>query len=193
MEGFIGSLRKSLEHLTDKKNELLRKFIFLLLVGVCILVILWPVEEASERDTEDGATSDETASTEMSTSSENVSYADTLEERLENILADVKGVGSVEVMITLKDGGESVVLKDEVTSKSSSLDSSSESSSEQTVTNTNDGNETPYVSKELEPEIEGVIISCEGGGDSETAIKITEAVQALFDVPAHKIVILEKK
>jgi stage III sporulation protein AG len=43
------------------------------------------------------------------------------------------------------------------------------------------------------PELEGVLIACTGGGNGAIATKITEAVQALFDVPAHKIVVLELK
>ena len=40
-------------------------------------------------------------------------------------------------------------------------------------------------------EIEGVVICCKGAENAEMSLKITNAVQALFDVQAHKIVILE--
>ena len=49
----------------------------------------------------------------------------------------------------------------------------------------------PYVTKYNEPEIEGVVICCRGAENGEISLNITNAVQALFDVPTHKIVILE--
>lgn len=47
------------------------------------------------------------------------------------------------------------------------------------------------MTKYNEPEIEGVVICCRGAENGETTLNITNAVQALFDVPVHKIVILE--
>ena len=55
-----------------------------------------------------------------------------------------------------------------------------------------DGSSTPYVSKELSPEIEGVVVIADGGGNAVTAQNITEAVQALFGVEAHKIKIMKR-
>ena len=42
-----------------------------------------------------------------------------------------------------------------------------------------------------EPETDGVVIICKGAENGDTTLKITNAVQALFNVPTHKIVILE--
>ena len=55
-----------------------------------------------------------------------------------------------------------------------------------------DGSQTPYVSKELTPEIEGVIIIADGGDNAAVVQNITEAVQALFGVEAHKIKIMKR-
>ena len=49
----------------------------------------------------------------------------------------------------------------------------------------------PYVKKEMTPEIEGVIVIAEGGGNPTTVQNITEAVLALFDVDTHKIKIMK--
>ncbi len=200
MEGFVKNVKAKLLELGSKKNETLRKFIFMLLIGICLLVILWPTDDtgddelfsqvASNGESSEDDIGDAEAFADDMTQDE---YVRSLEEKLENILANVKGVGNVDVMITLKDGGEKVVEKDVDSTLSESEDGSESHVSEETVSESYDGDTTPYVSKVLEPEISGVVVSCEGGADSEIAIKITEAVQALFDVPAHKIVVLEQK
>ena len=55
-----------------------------------------------------------------------------------------------------------------------------------------DGTQTPYVRKELTPEIGGVLIVCDGGDNAVVIRDITEAVQALFGVEAHKIKIMKR-
>ena len=50
----------------------------------------------------------------------------------------------------------------------------------------------PYVSKELSPRIEGVVVIAEGGSDSVVKQNITEAVQALFGIDTHKIRVMKK-
>lgn len=212
MEGFFKKFRQKFQELKNQKNDALRKFIFLLLAGLCLLIILWPADKSkssltdgnllgsssADEQKEDGAgeTSDTVSEKNgiiMSGNGTYDEYIDALEEKLRQILANVKGVGSVEVMITLKDGGERIVEKDAASSESQSDDSSAKTNSETSVMVKDDSSNSPYISKVLEPEIEGVLISCEGASNPEVVVKITEAVQALFDVPAHKIVVLEQK
>ena len=51
------------------------------------------------------------------------------------------------------------------------------------------GDTSPIVVSENYPEIEGVLIVCQGGNDADVEIHIKEAVEALFCVDAHKIVV----
>ena len=56
----------------------------------------------------------------------------------------------------------------------------------------NDGTrDSPYVTRETAPEIEGVLVVAQGAGSSSVKTEIYEAVQALFNVPAHKIKVLK--
>ena len=50
-----------------------------------------------------------------------------------------------------------------------------------------------YIIQEKEPEIEGIVIVCEGGYDSVIKREITDAVSALFSIESHKIKIMKSK
>ena len=50
----------------------------------------------------------------------------------------------------------------------------------------------PIVEKELSPEISGIIISAEGGGSPTVKAEISEAMEALFGLSAHKIKVLNR-
>ena len=114
-------------------------------------------------------------------------YTERLEKRLAGVLGTMYGISDVQVMITVKDNGQKIALKDRNTAQSEDDDSSQTSVTEDTVLKES----VPYVTKYVQPEIEGVVICCKGAENAEMSLKITNAVQALFDVQAHKIVILE--
>lgn len=217
MEGIWNNIKQKLQELKKDKNAALRKCMGILLAGICLLVILWPSDKkngfsgldaltGTKQDNTSGGVTGKQQNGEYASdngqgisgeeSSANSGYEDYIafqEEKLRGILSQVKGVGTVSVMITLKDGGEKIIEKDVTKSDSESDGSSQKSRSETSVMTNADSGEYPYVSKTLEPEIEGVLVSCTGASDPTIAIKITEAVQALFDVPAHKIVVLEQE
>ena len=53
--------------------------------------------------------------------------------------------------------------------------------------------QAPYVSKEVAPRVEGVVVVAEGGDDAVAVQNITESVQALFGIDTHKIRIVKKE
>ena len=53
--------------------------------------------------------------------------------------------------------------------------------------------QNPYVSKELTPRVEGVVVVAGGGDDAVVVKNITESVQALFGIDTHKIRIVKKE
>ena len=76
-------------------------------------------------------------------------------------------------MITLKSSKESVLNKDLSEEKQTEEEKSGETQKvnknqkkqEETILSDSSGNSAPYVIKELEPEISGIVISCEGAGN----------------------------
>ena len=150
--------------------------IIFLLIGVLLLIIAVPVDSKDkEKETVD------VQKTQNST--EQFDYIRTEEKKLEAMLGHMEGVGKVEVMITPKDDGLTVVDKD-----SRESESAKEST---TVIYDRKDEKTPYVVSRKSPKIEGVLVVAEGGGNAKINADISEAVLALFDVEVHKIKIVK--
>ena len=138
-----------------------------------------------------------TTDTESDTKDE---YTKKLERQFESVLANVSGVGRVKVMITLDTSSEKVTLSDPVyknesvneTEADGSVKSQTNSeSSPQTVFSEKDDVKDPYVVKEIEPVIKGVLVVCEGGDNDSVKKEITSAAEVLFGLESHKIKVMK--
>jgi stage III sporulation protein AG len=181
------------------------KLLILLLAGIFLVVISFSDMFSSDNTSKDSAdgnsyeVADNTVAAE--TGDETDMYIKALEKRLKEVLTKVKGIGSVEVMITLKGSKELVILKDvpytqesmnENDGEGGNRDSSSVDKEESTVLiNNGNGESVPYVIQELEPIVEGVIVIAEGGDSAEIKMDIMETIEVLFDVPAHKVKVMK--
>ena len=190
-------------------NNRIYKLLLILIAGICMLIIVWPPGRNSVQKNEDSNVADsygtnlggasgtqsdgDTAESggDEAYMRETSEYTKILESRLTNVLESMGGISDVSVMITVKDNGQRIALKDRNTSQSEGSDSSQTSVTEGTVLEKTGDSNIPYVTKYVQPEVEGVVVCCNGAENAEIALKITNAVQALFDVPTHKIVILE--
>ena len=168
-----------------KKDQLL----ILLLAGILLMVIAVPAGKTKEHasSASDGNTGKTVRGTSDGTDEE--AYTTYLEDRLSRILSQIEGAGEVKVMIT---------LKSEEDSQGGTRQSSKASKKENTVyasdsDSATQGSGSPYVSKELSPEIEGVVVIADGGGNAVVKENISSAVQALFDIEPHKIRIMKKQ
>lgn len=197
----MGDKNDWFQNLKDKlkiKNLKKDQLFIVLLIGLLLCVIVIPSGTKEEVKQE---TVDNLNSTTQSTKADQDDYVKKMEERLKNALSNVNGVGNVEVMITMKDSGEIVVEKDvpETSNTVSETDSTGgtrttieHTRSEDTVYSTEeDGTNTPYVTKNLEPEIEGILVVAQGGDNSIVVQNICDAVLALFPVEIHKIKVVK--
>lgn len=177
-----------------KKDHL----IILLLFGILLLVIQFP----SGKEMDKKKTSSDFTNVEgQQGMREEEIYAKKLEEHLETLFSHMEGAGKVEVMITLASSTEKVVEKDingesetvtEEDSKGGNRITNHAVSEEATVYEGTEQNpESPYVSKELTPRVEGVVVLAAGGDNAVVKKNITEAAQALFGIDTHKIRIIK--
>lgn len=179
-----------------RKDQLLIFF----LVGVLLLVIALPSgTKEKEKDSRHSEIDGEEA---VGTQSEEQDYARYLERRLEETLSQLDGAGNVRVMVTLQSSAQKIVEKDTQGERDAITEEdsqggrrTSENTSHQETTvyeGMGEKSQEPYVSKELTPRVEGVVVLAEGGENALVKRNITEAIQALFGIDTHKIRIMKK-
>lgn len=181
-----------------KKNQLL----ILLLIGILLVVIAIPAPGKSKNTETDSSTKKASGPSDGIYPDSSEEYEEYLEQRVARTLEYVEGVGKAEVMITLKSSGQKIIEKDQKNSSQKTNEEDSSGGSRSVQDNTTDktsiyeqgadGSQSPYVSKELTPEIAGVVVIAEGGDNAVVVQNITEAIQALFGVEAHKIKIMKR-
>lgn len=195
------------------------KWLFLLTIGVILCILAFPVESLTQKKRAEfaGMEAGNSGSIEQAEGSRTAgddgdavleasakvsdSYEAELEQRVREILKNVDGVGTVDVMIVLKSSAEKVVHTDSSTSRSTTDEKDSgggtrkiesEDKESSTVLTSGDGQNTPIIEKELRPQLSGIVISAAGGGNPTVRAEISAAMEALFDLPAHKIKVLKR-
>ncbi len=189
------------------------KWLILLAVGMIILILTFPsgsgmaarVEKTAESKNQTalqkGIVTEPADGEAAVAAGADRTYEEQLEARVKRILKTVDGVGQVEVMIVLKSSEEKVLRVDKDSSDSSTeeMDSSggtrkitSADRKENTILTGSGENTSPIVEKEIRPEIEGIIISAQGGGSPTVKAEISGAMEALFNLPPHKIKVLKR-
>ena len=157
-------------------------------IGIIILVIyFFPSENKNKnQQTESGIT--------INTSSEL-----TDEQKLKNVLSEIKGAGRIEVMITYESSPELVPAISTDTQETTNVQSGQNSTTEsQTVsqnqnpiTISKDGESQALILVEKKPKIRGVIVVAEGAADLGVKLNLYSAVQTALQVDANKVDVFE--
>lgn len=208
--------KESIVKFLKNKNNLL----VIVLLGVLLMVIAIPVDTAegggkSTLDNNDngsyqtkntGINDGETTGSGTGGSTgtgyvwEQEQYIKEMEAKAESLLSGVSGAGQVKVMITLRASSEQVVEKDMPVTRSQTSEQDSQGGSrmvsefateDATVYRKGNGYEEPYVVKTLSPSVEGVVVVAQGAGNGEVSRNLSEAVQILFGVEAHRVKVLK--
>ncbi len=108
-------------------------------------------------------------------------YTAQMEKRLQQLLVQVDGAGRTEVMITLDSTQETIYATDR---KEQAGDGPKET--RHILMDTAQG-ESALVETTWQPEIRGVAVVCEGGGDVMVASRVTQIVSALLGVSTNRV------
>lgn len=180
----------------------IKEWAMILIAGLCCVIIVFPFGKEETTSGQSGTEGTAVQGVETQGAKENTDYVGQLESRLSELLSSVENVGKVKVMITVTSTTEKNVLQDgsreseqttETDSAGGSRISVSERSDGTTVFYDTNGASTPYILSETYPEITGVVVIAEGSGTGTVDYDIMNAVQVLFNVPAHKIKIMKMK
>lgn len=174
-----------------KKTENLLVLLVLLIIVVIAINYIWNSDEKKENNVKQESQSNEI----KQVSTENIK--DKTEEKLENILSKISGVGKVRVMITYSVSSSVTPVYDE-TSKISNTTENDDSGGTRTITQTengkqivykenSDGSKEPITKNTESPKMEGAIIVAEGAENIDVKTNIIEAVEAATGLATHKI------
>lgn len=167
-----------------------------ILTGILLMILALPTESTKTEKTE----TPEKKNGQSKLSETKEDYAEKMQTQLESVLSEIAGAGRVEVMITLKDNGESIVEKDiskeqEKLSETASVNENRtevrEETGEETVYTENGNEKEPFVENKMTPKIAGVLVVAEGGGNTFVKQEISEAVMALFQIDVNRIKVVK--
>lgn len=121
--------------------------------------------------------------------SEAYSLAET-EKRLEQLLGRIRGVGQVQVMLTLKSGSSLQLAEN----RSTSLRDTEDRQDRDVVTlNRGSGYEDVVVTEQTYPVYQGAVVVCQGAGNSGVNLAVIQAVSVLTGLGSDKITVVQWK
>ena len=175
-------MKKISEILEKIKTD--RKMLLMLILGaVGVLLIL--ISEFSGSEPKENTEPTQTAPF--------YNYEADIETRLNEIISQINGVGRAKVMVMLKSGEKNQYAYNEsYQSKSGNNSEDRKSENEYVVIDGERGDECVLLTTEF-PQIQGVIVVCDGGGNNVVKNDVTNAVAALLDISTNSISVLEMK
>ena len=200
-------LKKVKEKLKQKDGENNKKtienlevFAIILIITIVAINYIWSDDSKKQTITNDSnkklAMEEANKQNEINDNNENI------EERLENILSNIKGVGKTQVLLSYSQTSQIIPIYDEDSSSSTTEEKDSgggtrtvnENSTKKEVKyEENNGVKTPITQSIVNPKIEGAIITAQGANDATVKTNIIQAVEAVTGLATYKIQVFEMK
>lgn len=130
------------------------------------------------------------------------SYEEALESKLANLLAQVKGAGSVSVSIILETSSMQEHAKN-ITKETKTVQEKDNAGgvrttteikeTEQVLLSRENGIDKPVMVREFKPVIKGVLVVAEGAYDSTVKANLTKAVESGLGIPPYKITVMPQR
>ncbi len=182
---------------SKKKIENLVVFLIILIITVIAINLIWNDEE---KESQEDLLKKELSN--VNNIEDNSNAENNLEEKLENILTKLNGVGKVNVLITYSESNQVIAMYNE-NSKESTTEEEDTSGGKRTIQEVDtskdiaykeeNGNKIPVTEKIIMAKIEGAVIIAEGAKDASVKTNIVQAVEAVTGLATHKIQVFEMK
>ena len=203
LKSIMGKEGEESEGNDKKKIENLVFFVIILIITIVIINVIWNGNKQADNQEKNNSGSKQLASiteTNNLVESEKVQTTSNLEEKLENILANMQGVGEVKVCINYSESSEVIAMYNE-NSKVSNTEETDTSGGIRKIQETDvqkdivykeeNGEKTPITQKIVQPKIEGAIITAKGANNVNIKTNIIQAVEAVTGLATHKIQVFE--
>jgi stage III sporulation protein AG len=169
-----------------KLKILISKYKYLLILAAAgIFLLLLPYGSSGDKDSESAQSVDETPA--FSVEAE--------EKRIAEALSKAEGLGSVEVVLTVKTSSENVYQNDISTNEQETGDNTSQISEESRTVLISEGSGTQraVLVKTLYPEYQGALVICDDGDKADVKLAIVKAMRALTGLGSDRVVVMPKK
>jgi len=186
----------------QEKKRIVENAIIVIIIGAIIIIAGGSLFKKDDgKDTK--ALPQEKTSVETANRSETNTDLSETEKRLGEFLSKIEGAGRVDVMITYVSGKEIVPALDIKRNDNDTQEKDSgggtrnikqnDYESKMVFEEGQNGVKKPVITKELQPEVKGVVVVADGAAEPQVRESLSRAVQVLTDVPIHKIQVLERK
>lgn len=178
-EGLIGKLKR-IKHLD---------IILTVLFIAIILLIYFSTFSSSSNSVKGNKIQDQTGQTQSSTSllADNtlLNYATKIEDRLEQIISQIKDAGLVKVAVSFEGEIQTIIA---YTTKIEELENGTKVETKSPVLITNkDGQTAPIVLETKMPNIKSIVVVASGAKNTNVKLEILRAVQAVLGLPSSNI------
>lgn len=187
---------KDNEENNKKKIENLVVFVIILIITLIIINYVW--NDGDKKNSNN--VKEENSYKQLATTVNSVSNKTDLEQKLENILSKIDGVGKVSVLITYSQSSEVIAMYNETSKSSFTEEEDSEGgkrkidetdSTKEIIYTQENGVNVPVTQKVVNPVIEGAIITAVGANNATVKTNIIQAVEAVTGLATHKIQVFE--
>ncbi len=160
----------------EKAAEIIKQYKYVIIIVIAgIFLMLLPVGNRKQEEQSDPIS---------------VTQAKSMEERLTEVLSQIRGAGKVRVMLTESVGAETIYKTDE----SISVSGDSSSSKKDTVTVTDENRaQDGLITQVNPPKYQGAVIVCKGADDPKVRLAIISAVSSLTGLRSDRITIVRMK
>ena len=159
------------------RDKLIKAAVFMGIIGMILILFC----DSSPKPPESVETAAFTEETEQ--------YRRDTEQQLKEVLSAIKGVGKAEVMLTVSATEEYIYAEETDVSFD---DGRTDEKVRYTVIDGKECDEA-LVRKVIVPQISGVVIVCEGGGNSKTCEAVYRSVSTALGIPVSKIYVAKMK
>ena len=126
-------------------------------------------------------------------------YKEELTKELEWAIAQIDGVGQVSVVVMMAAGIQNVYADEEKTSKTQSGSGANAGNAafsvdrKALVVRDGNGGENPVLLQQIEPQISGILVICDGGDREGVVYRVTNSLKSLLGVPSNRISVVKRR